>query len=102
MPRPSPVVTHLTAADLRGRAPVLPRIARLLRPYRGKITLVLVAVLAAAALQAMVPFLTRAVFDDALFPLDGGGPRLDLLAWPSAACAPSRSWRPSSASCRCG
>ncbi|WGX97535.1 ABC transporter ATP-binding protein [Nocardioides sp. L-11A] len=81
MPRPSPVVTHLTAADLRGRAPVLPRIARLLRPYRGKITLVLVAVLAAAALQAMVPFLTRAVFDDALFPLDGGGPRLDLLAW---------------------
>ncbi|MCR1784823.1 ABC transporter ATP-binding protein/permease [Nocardioides carbamazepini] len=81
MPRPSPVVTHLTAADLRQRDPVLPRIARLLRPYRGKITLVLVAVLAAAALQAMVPFLTRAVFDDALFPLDGGGPRLDLLAW---------------------
>jgi len=81
MPRPSPVVTHLTAADLQARAPVLPRIARLLRPYRGKIALVLVAVLAAAALQAMVPFLTRAVFDDALFPLGGGGPRLDLLTW---------------------
>lgn len=79
--RPSPVVTHLTTADLRQREPVLPRIAQLLRPYRGKIGLVLVAVLAAAALQAMVPFLTRAVFDDALFPLDGGGPRLGLLAW---------------------
>lgn len=79
--RPSPVVTHLTTADLRQREPVLPRIAHLLRPYRGKIMLVLVAVLAAAALQAMVPFLTRAVFDNALFPLDGGGPRLHLLAW---------------------
>jgi ATP-binding cassette subfamily B protein len=79
--RPSPVVTHLTTADLRQREPVLPRIAHLLRPYRGKIGLVLVAVLAAAALQAMVPFLTRAVFDDALFPLDGGGPHLHLLAW---------------------
>ncbi|MBM7516777.1 ABC transporter ATP-binding protein [Nocardioides nitrophenolicus] len=74
-------MTHLTSADLRQREPVLPRIAHLLRPYRGKIALVLVAVLAAAALQAMVPFLTRAVFDDALFPLDGGGPRLHLLAW---------------------
>ncbi|TNM48208.1 ABC transporter ATP-binding protein [Nocardioides albidus] len=79
--RPSPVVTHLTAADLRQREPVLPRIARLLRPYRAKIALVLVAVLAAAALQAMVPFLTRAVFDDALFPLDGGAPDLGLLTW---------------------
>ncbi|GAA3529570.1 ABC transporter ATP-binding protein [Nocardioides daeguensis] len=79
--RPSPVVTHLTAADLRKREPVLPRIAHLLRPYRGKIALVLVAVLAAAALQSMVPFLTRAVFDDALFPLDGSGPDLGLLAW---------------------
>ena len=79
--RPSPVVTHLTTADLRQREPVLPRIAHLLRPYRGKIGLVLVAVLAAAALQAMVPFLTRAVFDNALFPLDGSGPHLHLLAW---------------------
>ncbi|WP_408897025.1 ABC transporter ATP-binding protein [Nocardioides sp. R1-1] len=81
MPRRSPVVTHLTTADLRGREPVLPRIASLLRPYRAKIALVLVAVLAAAALQAMVPFLTRAVFDDALFPLDGGSPDLELLGW---------------------
>ncbi len=81
MPRPSPVITHLTPADLRQREPVLPRIAHLLRPYRGKIGLVLVAVLAAAALQAMVPFLTRAVFDDALFPLDDGRPDLRLLTW---------------------
>ena len=79
--RPSPVVTHLTADDLRQKEPVLPRIALLLRPYRAKIAMVLVAVVGAASLQALAPFLTRAVFDDALFPLDGGGPDLGLLGW---------------------
>ncbi|WP_370240581.1 ABC transporter ATP-binding protein [Aeromicrobium sp.] len=79
--RPSPVVTHLTADDLQATAPVLPRVTRLLRPYGRKIALVIVAVVAAATLQALVPFLTKAVFDDALFPLDGGEPRLGLLAW---------------------
>lgn len=79
--RPSPVVTHLTADDLQQKEPVLPRIARLLRPYRAKIAMVLAAVVAAASLQALAPFLTRAVFDDALFPLDGGGPDLGLLGW---------------------
>lgn len=79
--RPSPVVTHLTPEDLDQREPVLPRIARLLRPYRAKIALVLVAVVAAASLTALAPFLTKAVFDDALFPLDGSGPDLHLLAW---------------------
>ncbi|HWJ11201.1 MAG TPA: ABC transporter ATP-binding protein [Nocardioides sp.] len=79
--RPSPVVTHLTADDLQQKEPVLPRIARLLRPYRAKIAMVLVAVVAAASLQALAPFLTRSVFDDALFPLDGGGPDLGLLGW---------------------
>ncbi|UUW90261.1 ABC transporter ATP-binding protein [Pimelobacter simplex] len=81
MPRKSPVVTHLESGDLDRREPVLPRIARMLRPYRAKIALVLVAVVASASLQSLVPFLTRAVFDNALFPLDGGGPHLHLLAW---------------------
>lgn len=79
--RPSAVVTHLSADELARREPVLPRVARLLRPYRRKIALVLVAVLTAAALTSLVPFLVRAVFDDALFPLDGSPPDLDLLAW---------------------
>lgn len=79
--RPGPIVSHLEPADLARREPVLPRVAHLLRPYRGQIALVLVAVVAAAALTSVVPFLTRAVFDDALFPLDGGEPRLHLLAW---------------------
>ena len=34
--------------------------------------LVALAVLVAAALTSVAPFLTRAVFDNALFPLDGG------------------------------
>ncbi|KRC52861.1 MULTISPECIES: ABC transporter ATP-binding protein [unclassified Nocardioides] len=79
--RPSAVVTHLTSEDLAQREPVLPRIARLLRPYRVQIALVLVAVVVAASLSAVGPFLTRAVFDNALFPLDGSEPDLGLLAW---------------------
>lgn len=83
MPSPFGVGTALAPDELdprRDRA-VLPRVARLLRPYRRSILLVLVAVVVAAGLQSLVPFLTRAVFDDALFPLDGGAPRLDLLGW---------------------
>jgi ATP-binding cassette subfamily B protein len=38
------------------------------------------AVVTAAALTSLVPFLTKAVFDDALFP-PSGGPRLDILGW---------------------
>ncbi len=79
--RPSPVISHLSTDDLRTRAPVLPRVAAMLRPYRRKIVLVLVAVLASAALTSVVPFLVRAVFDDALFPLDGSAPDLGLLGW---------------------
>ncbi len=48
--------------------PVLPRIARLLAPYKGQLLLVALAVLVAAALTSVAPFLTRAVFDNALFP----------------------------------
>ncbi|WP_183101377.1 ABC transporter ATP-binding protein [Nocardioides pelophilus] len=79
--RPSPVITHLSPEELDAREPVLPRVAQMLRPYRRKIALVLVAVLASAALTSVVPFLVRAVFDNALFPLDGSPPDLGLLGW---------------------
>ncbi|MDZ5619859.1 ABC transporter ATP-binding protein [Nocardioides bizhenqiangii] len=79
--RPSRVVTHLSTEELTAREPVLPRVAAMLRPYRRQIALVLVAVLASAALTSVVPFLVRAVFDDALFPLDGSEPDLGLLGW---------------------
>ncbi|KQY55961.1 multidrug ABC transporter ATP-binding protein [Aeromicrobium sp. Root495] len=80
MPRGAQV-THLSDADLTAAgSPVLGRIARLLRPYRGRLVLVGLAVVVAAALTSVLPFLTKAVFDDALFPPDRE-PRLDLLAW---------------------
>ena len=79
MPRGSVSVTHLTPEELAaGGDPVLRRIARLLRPYRGKIALVAIAVVVSAVLTSIVPFLTKAVFDDALFPTSGPAD-LDLL-----------------------
>ncbi|HLS49008.1 MAG TPA: ABC transporter transmembrane domain-containing protein, partial [Actinomycetaceae bacterium] len=63
----------------------LRRVARLLHPYRGAIALVMVAVLVSALLGVLPPFFTRAVFDQALFPVDGAGPRLGILGWLVAA-----------------
>ncbi len=79
MPRGSQV-THLSESEVRANDdPVLGRIARLLRPYRSKLVLVCVAVVASAALTSVLPFLTKAVFDKALFPPEGE-PRIRLLA----------------------
>jgi len=73
---------HLNAAELAEvrAGPILHRIAKVLRPYRGKIAMVAGLVVLAAGLTSLVPFLTRAIFDDALFPTAGGGPRLRLLS----------------------
>lgn len=80
MPRPGPSVTHLSDAELAANnRPVLRRIATLLRPYRSKMVSVGVIVVVSAALTSIVPFLTQAVFDDALF--GEGGPDLHLLGW---------------------
>ena len=80
MPRGTSGVTHIPDDELRRSDPVVGRIARLLRPYRGKIALVAVAVVLSAILTSIVPFLTKAVFDKALFPPDAD-PDLHLLAW---------------------
>jgi ATP-binding cassette, subfamily B, bacterial len=82
MPRGGPTVTHLSDEEIAETAdqPVLGRIVALLRPYRAKIALVAVAVVTAATLTSIVPFLTKAVFDDALFP-KSGPPDLGLLGW---------------------
>ena len=53
------------------------RIVGLFRPYRGRLLLIGLAILVTAGLGVVNPFLTRAVFDDALFA--PGGARLDLL-----------------------
>ncbi len=74
-------ITHIPPDELKaGGTPILGRIARMLRPYRGKIVLVAVAVVVSAILTSIVPFLTKAVFDKALFPTSGGVD-LRLLGW---------------------
>ncbi len=77
-----PTITHLSHEEIKAgnNKPILNRIARMLRPYRSKIILVASAVLVAAILTSIVPFLTKAVFDKALFPPDGK-PDLTLLWW---------------------
>jgi ATP-binding cassette subfamily B protein len=71
----------LTPEELSGEAgPVLSRVAQLLAPYRSQLILVTIAVVSGAGLTSLLPFLTKAVFDDALFP-PTGGPRLDVLYW---------------------
>ena len=64
---------------------MLRRVAGLLAPYKGPMLLVLLAVVVAAVLTSIVPFLTRAVFDQALFPVDGSPVDLGLLGWLVAA-----------------
>jgi ATP-binding cassette subfamily B protein len=53
------------------------RIARLFRPYRGRVALVVAAILVTAGLGVANPLLIKVVFDQALF--GEGGPRLSLL-----------------------
>ena len=57
------------------------RIAALFRPYRMQLVVIIALVLVSAALAILPPLLTQRVFDDGLFPLDGGGPHLAVLAW---------------------
>ena len=59
---------------------LLGRVAALFRPYRGRLVLIAVAIVVASILGIALPFLTQAVFDDALFPKGGGGPDLRLLS----------------------
>jgi ATP-binding cassette, subfamily B, bacterial len=65
--------TAPTAKDTTGR-----RALALFAPYRGRLTLIALAILITSALGVVTPFLTQRVFDDALFV--PGGPRIGLLA----------------------
>ena len=66
-------------------AALLRRVGGLLRPYTAKLVLVAIAIVVAAVLGIVTPFLTQAVFDRALFPADGSGVDLRLLGWLVAA-----------------
>lgn len=70
-------------AETEQKPGVLPRIVKLLAPYKGSLLLVALAVITAAALTSIAPFLTKAVFDKALFP-PTGEPDLRLLSWLAA------------------
>lgn len=76
MSAPGPVSTQ-QAPD----PSLLPRIWALLRPYRGWLALVAAAIVVSSLLGIVNPFLTKAVFDRALFPTDGSGVHLTLLLW---------------------
>ena len=79
--RPGPNITHIPDEELGSGPPILGRIAVMLKPYRAKMGFVAIAVVSSAVLTSIAPFLTRAVFDKALFPKGGGGINLHLLGW---------------------
>jgi ATP-binding cassette subfamily B protein len=55
------------------------RAVSLFRPYRARIALTALLVIAGAAIAVVPPLIVERVFDDALFPVGGGGPNLSLL-----------------------
>ncbi|WOF24720.1 ABC transporter ATP-binding protein [Microbacterium betulae] len=68
---------------INAEAPVVPRLGRrvaaLFRPYRGRIAVTAVLVIAGASLGVVPPLVVQRVFDDALFPVDGGAVDIPLL-----------------------
>ena len=54
-----------------GGGGLLRRVARLFKPYRPQVAIVLVLILVTSGLGVVNPLLTKAVFDQALFPADG-------------------------------
>src|ERR1700754_2501515 len=57
------------------------RVWSLFTPYRTSLVVIAAAVLLSSGLGIITPFLTQAAFDPALFPVDGSGVHLTLLAW---------------------
>ncbi|MFS0852623.1 ABC transporter ATP-binding protein [Microbacterium sp. 179-I 3D4 NHS] len=55
------------------------RVVALFRPYRWRILLTGVLVVVGAGVAVIPPLIVQRVFDEALFPVDGGGPHLQLL-----------------------
>ncbi|WP_439592316.1 ABC transporter ATP-binding protein [Microbacterium sp.] len=68
---------------LNAEAPKIPHLGRrvvvLFRPYRWRIAWTAFLVIAGAAIAVIPPLLVQRIFDDALFPTDGGGVDLPLL-----------------------
>lgn len=57
------------------------RVVTLFRPYRWRIFWTGVLVVIGAGIAVIPPLIVQRIFDDALFPVAGGGPQLQLLIW---------------------
>src|SRR5690606_24891181 len=56
------------------------RVIGLFRPYKWRLMLTALLVVVGAGLAVIPPLLVQRIFDDALFPVDGGGPEIGLLS----------------------
>ncbi|MGW8484365.1 ABC transporter ATP-binding protein [Microbacterium sp. NPDC055903] len=76
-------VDEAAQKKLNAEAPKIPglgrRVVALFQPYRGRIAVTGILVVAGAGIAVIPPLLVQRIFDDALFPVDGGGPSLGLL-----------------------
>ncbi|HEX7806102.1 MAG TPA: ABC transporter ATP-binding protein [Cellulomonas sp.] len=77
---PTATTSDVPAPATAPSDPILRRIWALLAPFRGELLLVALSIVVASLLGIVTPFLTQRVFDDALFPADGSGVHLRLLA----------------------
>ena len=55
------------------------RVIALFRPYTARIVVTGILVVVGAAIAVIPPLVVQRIFDDALFPVDGGSPQLGLL-----------------------
>jgi ATP-binding cassette subfamily B protein len=55
------------------------RVVALFRPYLGRIVLTGILVVVGAGIAVIPPLIVQRIFDDALFPTDGGSPEIGLL-----------------------
>ena len=55
------------------------RVVALFQPYLARIIVTGLLVILGAAIAVVPPLIVQRIFDDALFPVDGGGPELGLL-----------------------
>ncbi len=76
-------VDEAAQKKLNAEAPEIPdlgaRVVALFRPYLGRIVITGILVIAGAAIGVIPPLIVQRIFDDALFPVAGGGPDLGLL-----------------------
>ena len=81
-----PASAASTSRRRRGSTPQAPeipdlgrRVVALFRPYRGRLVVTGFLVVVGAAIAVIPPLIVQRIFDDALFPVDGGPPDIPLL-----------------------